>query len=204
MRQPPFRPRSQFTDAAREYRDQQPIAPPRNGNGADIDIFDDAPSPIEVEEPAHIRDEQEAIGVAEPARNGCPSTSVTLVRASDLTPKPVRWLWPGWLARGKMHIIGGQPGAGKTTLAMAKAAIVSRGGRWPDGSHSPLGDIVIWSGEDDPEDTLVPRLKTSGADMTRIHFVGDTMEGNKRRPFDPAKDCRRFPLKSKRSVGRLL
>jgi hypothetical protein len=114
--------------------------------------------------------------------------TVELTCASTLKPEPVRWLWPGWLARGKLHITGGQPGAGKTTLAMAKAATVTRGGRWPDDSHAPLGNVVIWSGEDDPADTLVPRLIASGADMTRVFFVGDVAHGEERRPFDPAKD----------------
>lgn len=174
-----------FSEVAAEWRNQQPITPKRPN---DIDIFDDGPAPIEVEEPAHIRAEQETIGVAEPARNGNPAGTANLVRASDLNAEPVRWLWPGWLARGKLHIIGGQPGAGKTTLATLMGAITSRGGRWPDGSHSPLGNVVIWSGEDDPADTLVPRLIASGADMKRVYFVDDMTEGNERRPFDPAKD----------------
>jgi hypothetical protein len=164
-------------DEARKYRERQAARPEIET----VEIF-------EAEEPAHIRDEQESIGIASPARNGRPCATANLVRASELKPKPVRWLWPGWLARAKLHIIGGQPGAGKTTLAMAMAAIVSRGGRWPDGSHSPLGNIVIWSGEDDPADTLVPRLIASDADMTRVYFVDAMTEGNERRPFDPAKD----------------
>jgi putative DNA primase/helicase len=170
---------------AREYAEYQEK---RRSQPEDADAFDatDAflyadPPP---DEPPHVRDAQESIGVANPER----SATANLVRASELRPEPVRWLWPGWLARGKLHIIGGQPGAGKTTLAMAMAAIVSQGGRWPDGSHSPLGNVVIWSGEDDPADTLVPRLIASGADMTRVYFVDAMTEGNERRPFDPAKD----------------
>jgi len=41
---------------------------------------------------------------------------------------PIEWLWPGWLAGGKIHIIGGAPGSGKTTICMKLAAIVSSGG----------------------------------------------------------------------------
>jgi putative DNA primase/helicase len=171
---------------------------------AATEILKAAPSPTEAEEPAHIRDEQAAIGVAGPARNGNPAATVNLVRASDLRPEPIRWLWPGWLARGKMHIIGGQPGAGKTTLAMAMAAIVTRGERWPDGSHSPLGNVVIWSGEDDPADTLIPRLIASGVDRTRIHFVADTTEGNEQRPFDPAKDMPALSSKIEKIGGAAL
>jgi len=44
---------------------------------------------------------------------------VELVGADQFKPEPIRWLWPGWLARGKLHVLAGAPGTGKTTLAMA-------------------------------------------------------------------------------------
>jgi hypothetical protein len=46
----------------------------------------------------------------------------------------------------------------------------------------------MWSGEDDPSDTLVPRLIAAGADLQRVSFVGDYKEGGKTRSFDPARD----------------
>ena len=76
-----------------------------------------------------------------------------------------------------MHIIAGQPGAGKTTIAMKMAAVVSAGSRWPDGSAAKQGNVVIWSGEDDPADTLVPRLEASGADLRCIFFAGEMTRG---------------------------
>ena len=88
----------------------------------------------------------------------------------------------------KMHIIAGQPGTGKTTLAMKMAATVSAGSRWPDGTEATKGNVIIWSGEDDPADTLVPRLEASGADLNRIFFAGEMSCGKERRDFDPAKD----------------
>ena len=100
-------------------------------------------------------------------------TIVNLKRASELKPMPIAWVWPGWLAQGKLHIIGGQPGTGKTTLAMKIAAAVSTGGRLPDGSTATKGNVIIWSGEDDPADTLKPRLAASGADLNRVFFVQD-------------------------------
>lgn len=115
-------------------------------------------------------------------------TTVELVAASGIRPEPISWLWDGWLAAGKLHILGGAPGTGKTTLAVAMAATLSLGGRWPDGSKAPIGDVLIWSGEDDPADTLVPRLIAMGADLSRIRFVGDTFDMEGRRPFDPARD----------------
>lgn len=114
--------------------------------------------------------------------------SVILHRGADVDPVPVDWLWRGWLAAGKLHLIGGAPGTGKTTLATSLAATVTIGGRWPDGTRAEAGDVVIWSGEDDNADTLNPRLRAAGADMTRVHVVGGVSEGGQAYPFDPARD----------------
>jgi len=108
--------------------------------------------------------------------------------AADITPEPIGWLWNGWLATGKVHVLGGAPGTGKTTISMALAATVTTGGCWPDGTQSPIGKVVIWSGEDDPADTLVPRLTLSGADLSKVHFIDNIKKGNEKRSFDPAHD----------------
>ena len=113
---------------------------------------------------------------------------VVLIRGSSLTPEPVRWLWKSWLAQGKLHILAGTPGQGKTTISLAFAAIVTTGGRWPDGSRCEAGNILIWSGEDDPSDTLYPRLLAAGADGTRCYFVKGTVIDGDVQPFDPARD----------------
>jgi putative DNA primase/helicase len=114
--------------------------------------------------------------------------SLTLTCGSDVVCEPIRWLWEGYLALGKVHILGGSPGTGKTTLALSLAATITNGAPWPDGSKSEKGHVVIWSGEDDPGDTLVPRLKAAGADLSQVHFVGSVVEGNDARAFDPSKD----------------
>lgn len=66
---------------------------------------------------------------------------------------------------------------------------------WPDGSSSNAGNVVIWSGEDNPRDTLIPRLIASGANMDRIYFVSDVIQGINKRAFDPARDIQ--PLRRK-------
>jgi putative DNA primase/helicase len=115
---------------------------------------------------------------------------VVLTRASAIKPEPIRWLWNGWLARGKLHMLAGAPGTGKTTIALAFAATVSRGGPWPDGTYAKPADVIIWSGEDDPADGIIPRLTASGADLDRINIVSATSDRGKVRPFDPAADLR--------------
>lgn len=114
---------------------------------------------------------------------------VSLTPAQEIQAESIKWLWQGWLAAGKLAIIGGAPGCGKTTIALEIAAIVSRGGQYPDGSLCQLpGNVLIWSGEDDPADTLKPRLIASGADLSRCHFISSTIDREGSRPFDPARD----------------
>jgi putative DNA primase/helicase len=114
-------------------------------------------------------------------------------------PEAVRWLWDSWLARGKFHVLAGRPGTGKTTLALAVAATIASGGRWPDGTRPEVGNVLIWSGEDDAETTLAPRLMANGADMTRVYFVGGATDSDgKARPFDPARDMPALEAKGAR------
>lgn len=117
-------------------------------------------------------------------------TTVTLQRGDTITPEPISWLWPGWLAARKLHILAGAPGTGKTTIALAFAATVTQGGMWPDGTQAAHGNVFIWSGEDDPQDTIVPRLVAMGADLKRIFIISGVTDRGERRTFDPATDSK--------------
>lgn len=117
-----------------------------------------------------------------------PERVVNLLRGDKIKPEAVRWIWPGWLARGKLHVLAGAPGTGKSTIAFRIAAAITTGGYWPDGTRAPVGDVLIWSGEDDPADTIAPRLIAAGADMKRVHIVGSTSVEGQSRPFDPSTD----------------
>lgn len=123
---------------------------------------------------------------------------VMLLNGADLTPEPLRWLWDGWLLSGKFHILAGAPGQGKTTIALACAATITIGGRWPDGARCEPGNILIWSGEDDPADTLLPRLLAAGADKTRCYFVTGTRINGEVEPFDPARDMTALEAQAQR------
>lgn len=59
-----------------------------------------------------------------------PDPAVRLVRGDAVALEPVRWLWPGYLPAGMLTLLGGAPGCGKTTIALALAAVVTRGGAW--------------------------------------------------------------------------
>lgn len=124
-----------------------------------------------------------------PASKSNAAVSVRLVTASSIVPERIDWLWPGYLACGKMHLLAGPSTAGKTTVALALAAILSTGGTWPDGTRAPdAGDTLIWSGEDGIADTIVPRLLAAGADASRVHLVRGVKDGQRERAFDPSKD----------------
>ena len=91
---------------------------------------------------------------------------------SDIQPENIEWLWPGKIAKGKLTIISGDPGLGKSLLTTNIAACVSRGDLWPiENSHSPLGDVLLLSAEDDAADTIRPRLDDAKADCSRIHIL---------------------------------
>jgi AAA domain len=136
-----------------------------------------------------------------PAINSGEPPQVTTRRASEITPEPVSWLWKHWIASGMLEIIGGVPETGKTTIAMAFAAIISSGGTWPDGTRAPAGNVLIWTSEDSPANTLVPRLIRMGADLDRVHFIEETIPpGGKSRPFNPATDMPALVEKA-RAIG---
>ena len=122
---------------------------------------------------------------------------VILQNGADVKPVPIQWLWHFWIALGKLMILAGAPGAGKTTIVLALAATLSRGGKWPDGSRCEPGNVLIWSGEDDMADTLVPRLLAMGADMSKVYFITGARVDGETVPFDPARDMVTLNAKAK-------
>lgn len=113
-----------------------------------------------------------------------------LTPASKIKPVAIHWLWPQWIALGKLTILAGAGGAGKTTMALSLAATLTNGGLWPDDTpNTRKGNVIIWSSEDDHADTLLPRLMAAGADLERVHLIeGRTNQRGELEPFDPATD----------------
>jgi putative DNA primase/helicase len=90
--------------------------------------------------------------------------------ATDFEMEAVDWLWPGIIACGDLTLLGGNPGMGKSQVAIYAAATVSTGGKWPDGSRAQRGSVILCETEDRPGQALRPRLEAAGADLTRVQF----------------------------------
>jgi len=111
------------------------------------------------------------IARAAPVRSS-EAAPVVYRRLSDVQAQPIRWLWPGRFARGKVSMIAGNPGLGKSQVTASLAAIVTTGGRWPvDGGRCEAGSVVFLSAEDDAADTIKPRLLAAGADTSRCYIL---------------------------------
>jgi putative DNA primase/helicase len=84
-----------------------------------------------------------------------------LLNVADVQPEQVRWLWENRVPFGKVTIFAGDPGLGKSLVALDLAARVSRGGR----------GVILLSAEDAPADTIRPRLDSARADVRRIQIL---------------------------------
>jgi hypothetical protein len=116
---------------------------------------------------AHAKPDQSDTSITQPGGN-----HVLICRpASEIQPEPIRWLWTQRIALGKISLIAGQPGLGKSQITTYLTAVTSSGANWPTGEPCSAGDALILSAEDDPADTIRPRLEASGATLDRVHIV---------------------------------
>jgi hypothetical protein len=125
--------------------------------------------------------------------DGC-RDPLDLVTLADVAPEPVRWLWPGRLAAGKLTLLAGDPGGGKSTLTLAIATHLSCGSEWPDGGAAPQGKTLILSAEDGIADTLRPRLDKLGGDPTRVVVLRAVRDEAGSRPLNLARDLDRLAM----------
>ncbi len=121
---------------------------------------------------------------AAPATPGTSRPAPVLLCMANVVSQPVRWLWPGRLAHGKLSIIAGDPGLGKSTITIDIAARGSAGRAWPDGAaaSAPLS-VLMLSAEDAPDDTIRPRLDACGADVRRVTLLTGVTVGDEERGF---------------------
>jgi hypothetical protein len=97
------------------------------------------------------------------------SPAVSFVPITRLVQQEVQFLWPGRLALGKLAILDGDPGLGKSLVTLDLCARVTTGRPFPDNSPgAEPGNVLVLNGEDGAEDTIRPRLHALGADQERV------------------------------------
>lgn len=98
--------------------------------------------------------------------------SPALLTLADVAAEPVDWLWHNRIPLGKITLLAGDPGLGKSMLSLSIAATVSRGGDWPDASEfdgpAQAGKVLLIGAEDGLADTIRPRLDAAGADVANV------------------------------------
>ena len=100
--------------------------------------------------------------------------SVKIIRMSDVELTPVDWLWKPYLPFGKLSVLQGNPGEGKTYFAMHLAAACTNGKLMPNMERLEPFNVIYQTAEDGLGDTVKPRLIEAGADLDRVLVIDDS------------------------------
>ena len=101
-------------------------------------------------------------------KNAMQNEELEIIRMSEIQMREVEWLWYPYIPFGKLTIIQGDPGEGKTTFALRLAAACSTGRPMPGMESLSPFNVIYQSAEDGLEDTIKPRLTEAGADQERV------------------------------------
>jgi hypothetical protein len=123
-----------------------------------------------------------------------------VVCMADVKPTSIEWLWPNWVAIGKVSVLAGEGGRGKSTILCDLAARTTTGDQWPDAAPaSRAGGVIILAAEDDIGDTIAPRLMAAGANMARVFVIQSVRdESQRRRGFSLQADLERLESEIKK------
>lgn len=122
---------------------------------------------------------------------------ISLINMQDIVMKPISWLWENRIACGKLTVVAGNPGLGKSQITAYLAATVSNGICWIDGTNAPQGNVIFLSAEDCPADTIKPRLIAANAKIENC-FVLEAVKSKSTsgkeslRGFDISQDIERL------------
>ena len=100
--------------------------------------------------------------------------TVKIIRMSDVELTPVEWLWKPYLPFGKLSVLQGNPGEGKTYFAMHLAAVCTNGKLLPNMERMESFNVIYQTAEDGLGDTVKPRLIEAGADLDRVLVIDDS------------------------------
>ena len=100
--------------------------------------------------------------------------TVKIIRMSDVELTPVEWLWKPYLPFGKLSVLQGNPGEGKTYFAMHLAAACTNGKLLPNMGRMEPFNVIYQTAEDGLGDTVKPRLIEAGADLDRVLVIDDS------------------------------
>lgn len=101
------------------------------------------------------------------------SVPLEIIKASEIEPKEVKWLWYPYIPFGKVTLLQGDPGDGKSKLMLSIAALLSKGEPIPfteTEENEPM-TIIYQTTEDDADDTVVPRFNSAGGDGENLIFI---------------------------------
>lgn len=101
--------------------------------------------------------------------------SVDIIRASEIKPKEVRWLWYSYIPYGKVTLIQGDPGDGKSTSVLNLAALLTTDRPLPftEEAREPV-TVIYQNSEDDADDTVLPRFIKADGDVNRLVFINES------------------------------
>jgi len=118
------------------------------------------------------------------------TTQTVFVRLSEVKPEPILWLWPQRIAKGKLTLLVGDPGLGKSFITLDIASRLSRGADWPDVPHTEQGPVIILSAEDGIADTIRPRLDALGGGSENIYILQAIRQGDQEKSISLTTDLR--------------
>lgn len=155
----------------------EPYSPPSEGSPAQSPAALEPP-PLEFPVDATSEPPKRPKAIPQPVvskHNGASTSTpegLIYINASHVVPRAVRWLWKGRIPRGKVSIIAGDPGLGKSQVCAALASVVTNGGLWPvDRTPCEAGSVLLLSAEDDADDTIRPRLEAAGANISKVTIL---------------------------------
>ncbi len=103
------------------------------------------------------------------------ANELKLIQMSEVQTEEVKWLWPPYVPLGKLTIVQGDPGEGKTTLVLAVIASLTRGEPLPECAEAaPPMTVIYQTAEDGLADTIKPRLEAMGADCSRVFVIDES------------------------------